>query len=64
MKIPKELYNGIIIWIELVFISSMKALNLADLFYLRAEYFYLLCKQNVKSNYKEGKLSFLLMLSL
>jgi hypothetical protein len=37
MKIPKELYNGIIIWIELVFIFlTMKALNLADLFYLRA----------------------------
>jgi hypothetical protein len=41
----------------------MKALNLADLFYLRAEYsLYLLWrKQNVKSNYKEGKLIFQLM---
>jgi hypothetical protein len=36
MKLPKELYNGIIIWLELVFTSSMKALDLADLFYLRA----------------------------
>jgi hypothetical protein len=37
MKIPKECTNGIIIWIELVFtFLTMKALNLADLFYLRA----------------------------
>jgi hypothetical protein len=38
MKLPKELYNGIIIWLELVFTLSMKALDLADLFYLRAEH--------------------------
>jgi hypothetical protein len=35
MKLPKELYNGIIIWISIYFLS-MKALDLADLFYLRA----------------------------
>jgi hypothetical protein len=38
MKLPKELYNGIIIWIGIsIYFLSMKALDLADL-YLRAEH--------------------------
>jgi hypothetical protein len=38
MKLPKELYNGIIIWIGISIYQSMKALDLADLFYLSAEH--------------------------
>jgi hypothetical protein len=31
MKLPKELYNGIIIWIGIsIYFLSMKALDLAD----------------------------------
>jgi hypothetical protein len=60
MKIPKELYNGIIIWIGLVFIPNnegfkpcgfilSQALNILFIYWR---------KQNVKSNYKEGKTNF------
>jgi lysylphosphatidylglycerol synthetase-like protein (DUF2156 family) len=63
MKIPKELYNGIIIWIGIIYFLTMKALNLGFILSQSAEYsLYLLWrKQNVKSNYKEGKLIFQLM---
>lgn len=59
MKIPKELYNGIIIWIGIsIYFLTMKALNLADLFYLRALnilFIYYGTNRTLKSNYKEGK---------
>jgi hypothetical protein len=62
MKIPKELYNGIIIWIGIsVYFLTMKALNLADLFYLRALnilFIYYGANRMLKSNYKEGKTNF------
>ena len=62
MKIPKELYNGIIIWIGIsVYFLTMKALNLADLFYLRALnilFIYYGANRMLKSNYKAGKTSF------
>lgn len=59
MKIPKELYNGIIIWIGIsIYFLTMKALNLADLFYLRALnilFIYYGTNRTLKSNYEEGK---------
>jgi hypothetical protein len=67
MKLPKELYNGIIIWIGIsIYFLSMKALDLADLFYLRALnilFIYYGANRMLKVIIKE-KLSFLLMLSL
>jgi hypothetical protein len=67
MKLPKELYNGIIIWIGIsIYFLSMKALDLADLFYLRALnilFIYYGANRMLKVIIK-GKLSFLLMLSL
>lgn len=62
MKLTKELYNGIIIWIGIsIFFLLMKALNLADLFYLRALnilFIYYGTNRTLKSNYNEGKISF------
>lgn len=59
MKIPKELYNGVVIWIGIsIYFLAMKALNLADLFYLRALnilFIYYGANRTLKSNYKEGK---------
>jgi hypothetical protein len=58
MKIPKEVYNGIIIWIGIsIYFLAMKALNLADLFYLRALnilFIYYGANRVLRSNYKEG----------
>jgi hypothetical protein len=67
MKLPKELYNGIIIWIGISIYFSMKALDLADLFYLRALnilFIYYGANRMLKVIIKKEKLSFLLMLSL
>jgi hypothetical protein len=68
MKLPKELYNGIIIWIGIsIYFLSMKALDLADLFYLRALnilFIYYGANRMLKVIIKKEKLSFLLMLSL
>jgi hypothetical protein len=67
MKLPKELYNGIIIWIGIsIYFLSMKALDLADLFYLRALNILFIYGANrmLKVIIKKEKLSFLLMLSL
>jgi hypothetical protein len=59
MKVPKEFYNGIIIWIGIsIYFLAMKALNLADLFYLRAFnilFIYYGANRMLKTNYKEGK---------
>jgi hypothetical protein len=67
MKLPKELYNGIIIWIGIsIYFLSMKALDLADL-YLRALnilFIYYGANRMLKVIIKKEKLSFLLMLSL
>jgi hypothetical protein len=66
--LPKELYNGIIIWIGIsIYFLSMKALDLADLFYLRALnilFIYYGANRMLKVIIKKEKLSFLLMLSL
>lgn len=62
MKLTKELYNGIIIWVGIsIYFLIMKALNLADLFYLRALnilFIYYGVNRLLKSNYKDGKTSF------
>ncbi|NRT16270.1 hypothetical protein HNP99_002634 [Flavobacterium sp. 28A] len=59
MKLTKELYYGIIIWVGIsIYFLIMKALNLADLFYLRALnilFIYYGVNSVLKSNYKEGK---------
>lgn len=59
MKLPKELYNGIIIWIGIsILFLLMKALNLADVFYLRALnilFIYYGANRTLKSNFAEGK---------
>jgi hypothetical protein len=59
MKVPKEFYNGIIIWIGIsIYFLAMKALNLADLFYLRAFnilFIYYGANRMLRINYKEGK---------
>lgn len=62
MKLTNELYNGIIIWIGIsVFFLLMKALSLADLFYLRALnilFIYYGANRILKSNFDEGKTNF------
>lgn len=59
MKIPKEIYNGIIIWIGIsILFLLMKALDLADVFYLRALnilFIYYGVNRTLKSNFNEGK---------
>jgi hypothetical protein len=59
MKLSKELYNGIIIWIGIsILFLLMKALNLADVFYLRALnilFIYYGANRTLKSNFAEGK---------
>lgn len=59
MKLSKELYNGIIIWIGIsIFFLLMKVLNLADVFYLRALnilFIYYGANRTLKSNLIEGK---------
>jgi len=59
MKLSKELYNGIIIWIGIsILFLLMKAANLADVFYLRALnilFIYYGTNRTLKSNFTEGK---------
>lgn len=59
MKLSKELINGIIIWIGIsILFLLMKALNLADVFYLRALnilFIYYGTNRTLKSNFGEGK---------
>jgi hypothetical protein len=59
MKLSKELYNGFIIWIGIsILFLLMKALNLADVFYLRALnilFIYYGANRTLKSNFAEGK---------
>lgn len=59
MKLPKELYNGIIIFIGIgLYFIAMEALNLAGLFYLRFfNIFFVVYGANrtLKSNFLEGK---------
>jgi hypothetical protein len=59
MKLSKELYNGIIIWIGIsILFLLMKALNLADVFYLRALnilFIYYGANRTLKSNFADGK---------
>jgi hypothetical protein len=62
MKLPKELYNGAIIFIGIAFyFLLMEALHLADLFYLRLlniVFIYYGVNRTLKSNYLEGKTNF------
>jgi hypothetical protein len=61
MKLSKELWNGIIIWIGIsVLFLLMKVLDLADVFYLRALnilFIYYGTNRTLKSNFAEGKTS-------
>ncbi|MNQ30214.1 hypothetical protein D3C85_435490 [compost metagenome] len=62
MKLPKELYNGCIIFLGIGFyFLLMEALGLADLFYLRLLnilFVFYGTNRTLKSNFKEGKLIF------
>lgn len=59
MKLPKELYNGIIIFIGIgLYFLSMEALNLTGLFYLRLFniiFVFYGANRTLKSNFLEGK---------
>ncbi|MBC5839086.1 hypothetical protein [Flavobacterium muglaense] len=62
MKLTKELSNGILIWVGIsIYFLLMKALNLADVFYLRAFnilFIYYGANRTLQSNFKEGKTNF------
>lgn len=62
MKLPKELYNGCIIFLGIGFyFLLMEAMGLADLFYLRLLnilFVFYGTNRTLKSNFKEGKLIF------
>lgn len=62
MKLPKELYNGCIIFLGIGFyFLLMEALGLADLFYLRLLnilFVFYGTNRTLQSNFKEGKLIF------
>lgn len=62
MKLPKELYNGCIIFLGIgLYFLLMEALGLADLFYLRLLnilFVFYGTNRTLKSNFKEGKLIF------
>lgn len=59
MKLPKELYNGIIVFIGIsLYFLLMEALNLAGLFYLRLFnilFVFYGANRTLKSNFSEGK---------
>ena len=59
MKLPKELYNGIIIFIGIgLYFLLMETINLANLFYLRffnILFVYYGANRTLKSNFLEGK---------
>jgi hypothetical protein len=62
MKLPKELYNGGIIFIGIgLYFLLMEVLGLADLFYLRLLnilFVFYGTNRTLKSNFKEGKTVF------
>lgn len=62
MKLPKELYNGIVIFAGIaIFFLLMEALSLADLIYLRLLnilFVYYGVNRTLKSNFLEGKTNF------
>lgn len=62
MKLPKELYNGVIIFIGIAaYFLLMEALNLADLIFLRLfniVFIYYGANRTLKSNFLEGKTNF------
>lgn len=62
MKLPKELYNGIIIFIGIgLYFLLMEILGLADLYYLRlfnVLFVFYGTNRTLKMNYKEGKTIF------
>lgn len=62
MKLPKELYNGIIIFIGIgLYFMLMEILGLADLYYLRlfnVLFVFYGTNRTLKMNYQEGKTVF------
>jgi len=62
MKLPKELYNGFVIFAGIaIYFLLMEALNLADLVYLRLLnilFIYYGVNRTLKSNFLEGKTNF------
>ena len=62
MKLPKELLNGIVIFIGIgLYFLLMELLNLSDLYYLRMlniVFVYYGANRTLKSNYREGKVFF------
>ncbi|TRX34109.1 hypothetical protein FNW52_13815 [Flavobacterium sp. ZT3R18] len=62
MKLPKELYNGCIIFIGIgLYFMSMEALGLTNLFYLRLLnilFVFYGTNRTLKSNFAEGKIVF------
>jgi hypothetical protein len=62
MKLPKELYNGCIIFIGIsLYFMSMEALGLANLFFLRLFnilFVFYGTNRTLKSNFTEGKIVF------
>lgn len=62
MKLPKELLNGIVIFIGIgLYFLLMELLNLSDLYYLRMlniAFVYYGANRTLQSNFREGKISF------
>lgn len=62
MKLPKELYNGVIIFIGIgLYFMLMEILGLADLYYLRlfnVLFVFYGTNRTLKMNYKEGNTGF------
>lgn len=62
MKLPKELYNGVIIFIGIgLYFMLMEILGLADLYYLRlfnVLFVFYGTNRTLKMNYKEGNIIF------
>lgn len=62
MKLPKEIYNGFIIFIGIgVYFLSMEVLGLSDLFYLRLLNILIVfygTNKTLKANFSEGKVVF------
>ena len=62
MKMPKELYNGVIIFIGIaLYFALIEVLQLTDVFYLRLFnilFVFYGVNKTLESNYKEGKNNF------
>jgi hypothetical protein len=62
MKLPKELYNGVIIFIGIgLYFMAMEILGLANLYYLRVFnvlFVFYGTNRTLKMNYKEGNILF------